>query len=115
MSVRAKAGISVVAAKVSWNPLHASPSVVLRTWPQKHEAVAVLVLLLAVACDGAQLVGRHQKPPPASWHRQQGFFCLRQRDPQMALSHFRTAVELDPTDAESRDYIGLILGESGML
>src|SRR6266581_404822 len=50
---------------------------------------------------------------PAEMHQQQGIFYLRQHDLQSALAQFRSAMELNPNDALSQDYIGVVLGESG--
>src|SRR5262249_17171940 len=49
----------------------------------------------------------------AESHQRQGIFYFKRRNLQKALGEFRAAVALNPNDAISHDYIGMILGESG--
>src|SRR5438046_1393733 len=53
--------------------------------------------------------------PAAEMHKRQAILSLRQHDLQTALSQFRSVLELDPTDAVAQDYVGVVLGESGMI
>jgi tetratricopeptide (TPR) repeat protein len=61
----------------------------------------------------AAVPAQSESARPAEFHRQQGILYFSQHDLQKALGEFRSAVELNPSDAESHDYIGVLLGELG--
>jgi tetratricopeptide (TPR) repeat protein len=91
----------------------ASPARI-RSWSKITAFLAAFFLVLTLAQVRAQTDIESPAVSPADFHRRRGLFHFRQRDLQTALAEFRAAVELNPNDAESHDYIGVILGESGM-
>jgi tetratricopeptide (TPR) repeat protein len=73
-------------------------------------------LTVIVHSVASQVTGQTGQGPSAAAEsrQQQGIHYFKQRNLQKALSEFRAAIELNPKDAISHDYIGVIMGESGM-
>ena len=75
----------------------------------------LLVVLIAPPADrprrAAELDNASVK---AERYRREGLALLEQRKMNEALARFRSAVEVDPADAVSHDYIGVILSDQGL-
>jgi len=85
---------------------------------RRHQfsAIALCLIMVLLPAASPRTAGATAQGPSAAseGHREQGVSYFRQKNLQGALGEFRSAVELDPSDAVSHDYIGVILGESGM-
>ena len=74
----------------------------------------VFLVLMAPLSGSQRPTGLEENAPGSSErYRQEGIALLEQRKTKEALARFRSAVEVDPADAVSHDFIGGILAGEG--
>jgi tetratricopeptide (TPR) repeat protein len=76
--------------------------------------IVCVVLIWPPSSAGAQITrAGSARQSEAEHHRDEAMQRLTEGDLQAALTHIRTALELDPRDPASHDSLGVILGEAG--
>lgn len=84
-------------------------------WRLRLTFCAVLLVLTAPSASPQRSAAEQDKPTVLSHrYRAEGIALLEQRKIQEAMARFRSAVEVDPADAVSHAYIGVILADQGL-
>jgi tetratricopeptide (TPR) repeat protein len=76
--------------------------------------LVIFVLVVPQVHSQAQTAARQKDSALGERYRREGIALLEQHKINEALARFRAAVEVNPADAASQDFIGVILSDQGL-